>query len=209
MRQLEINLKFTAKQYPQAKGKVEKRFDYFQRRLPLLMERYKVTSLTKANEILREQVDYFNSQHIHNDTKEIPDARWNKALKEGRTYFRPLSKEIARDWIFSLHYPRKVKSTGSVTFAGKEIYVAQAPRGKQVTLMLRPPDPRRSHTEIFIVYQNKTLKHLVIPTSARDPFHKSKSMRSLLHSAMQLALSPMPKQISKEDILGNIGSVKK
>lgn len=161
---LEIALKFTAKAHPQAKGKVEKRFDYFQRRIPYLCERYKITSLTQANKILDEQVQMYNELHIHAETQETPDKRWQKAIEEGRSLLKAVPEGISLDIVCSLHYPRAVKGDGTISFAGKFWKVTNAPRYGQVTVVLKPPtSPRRPHTEIFVLYKGSTLTHFVLP----------------------------------------------
>ena len=81
---VEVAVKFTAKSHPEAKGKIEKRFDYFQRRLPFFCERYRITNLTKANEMLKEAIYDYDNIHIHDETKEIPEKRWQRAMQEGR-----------------------------------------------------------------------------------------------------------------------------
>lgn len=164
---LEIGLKFTEKAHPQAKGKVEKRFDYFQRRIPYLCERYNVTSLTQANKILDEQVQMFNELHVHAETGETPDKRWKSALEEGRSMLRPVPENIPLDIVFALHYPRKVRGDGTISFAGKTWKVPNAPLRREVTLVLKPPtSPRRPHTEIFVLYQGSTLAHFVLAKGA-------------------------------------------
>lgn len=52
LRMLDIGLIYTAPDYPEAKGKVERAFDYLQRRVPYLCERYKVRDLKEAQKIL-------------------------------------------------------------------------------------------------------------------------------------------------------------
>ncbi len=164
---LQIELKFTQKAHPQAKGKVEKRFDYFQRRIPYLCERYNVTSLTQANAILEEQVQMFNEMHVHAETEEIPEKRWRKAIEEGRSLLRPIPENIPMDIVFALHYPRKVRPDGTISFANKDWKVPNAPLRREVMVVLRPPtSTRRPHTEIFVLYQGSTLAHFALAKGA-------------------------------------------
>ena len=160
--ELKIGLKFTAKAHPQAKGKIEKRFDYFQRRLPYLCERYKITNLTKANELLQELIRDYNQLHIHAETREIPDKRWQKAIEEGRSLLRPIPEKTPLDLIFALHYERFVRNDGTISFAGKFWKIHKAPLRRTVTLVLRPPIAQRPHTEIFVLYKGSTLAHFLL-----------------------------------------------
>lgn len=160
---LQVQMKYHRKRQPQAKGKVEKRFDYFQRRVPNLCERHNVTNLTDANKILDDQVAFYNEHHVHAETQEIPDHRWKRAQEEGRTFLRPAQVEGSWDILFALHYKRQVKKDGTIQFAGKIWQIENAPRYGWVSVVLRPPSSsRRPHTEIFVLHENSTLKHIVL-----------------------------------------------
>ncbi len=160
-----IDLKFTGVRQAQAKGKIERKFGYLQDRIPYLCERYKIKNLTQANKIVvPEVVNYYNELHRHHETGEIPDQRWNKALKEGRSYLRPLPQKISLDHHFALHYERTLKKDGRFGFAGEIFTVPNAPRRAKVTLVLRPPTgSRRPKTELSVLYDGSTLAHFILP----------------------------------------------
>lgn len=161
---VDIAPRLTGKAQPQAKGKVEKMFDYLQRRVPYLCERYRVKNLTVANKILQEVVTEYNGYHLHAETREVPDKRWRKAMEEGRSFLRPTPSEAKLDLAFGLHYERLVKRDGAVEFAGQRWKVPKAIPGRYVTIVLRPPTgPRRPHTELFVLYKGSTLEHFVLP----------------------------------------------
>lgn len=166
---LGITLKLTGKVQPQAKGKIEKKFDYFQRRIPYLCERSHITSLTLANKILASEIAYYNQHHIHAETGEIPDKRWQKAIEEGRTYLKPIPEKAPLDLIFALHYSRSVKKDGTVYFAGKLWPVPNAPRYGTVTIVFKPPTLRRPHTEISVIYKDSTLANFVLAKTKVPP----------------------------------------
>lgn len=161
---LKINLKYHRKRHPQAKGKIEKRFDYFQRRIPYLCERYRITSLTQANRILDEAVANYNENHMHAETHEIPDKRWQKALEECRSLLQPIPNGVSLDIVFGLHFTRMIRSDGTISFGGQAWKIPNAPRWYEVTVVLRPPSSaRRPHTEIFVLWKGSTLAHFVLP----------------------------------------------
>lgn len=56
---LGIGLIYTSEGKAQAKGKVEKSFDYLQRRIPYLCERHKVKTVKEANKILEEVLWFY------------------------------------------------------------------------------------------------------------------------------------------------------
>lgn len=120
-----------------SKGKIEKGFDYFQRRQPFECERYKVTTVREAMKILTDQVDFYNYKRVHLETEEIPMERWKRAEREKRSKLRPLPQEMDRDAIFSLHFPKTVYNDGTIKFQGKSYRLNQVP-GRKVIVAFQP-----------------------------------------------------------------------
>lgn len=117
---LGIGMVYTGKRQAQAKGKVEKVFDYFQRRLPYLCEKHKVRVCREAQKILDDLVSYYNEQRIHDETGEIPAKRWQEAIKDGKGKLRLLDASMDLDMIFSIHLKRTVRKDGTIMFIGKK-----------------------------------------------------------------------------------------
>ncbi len=134
---LGIGMIYTGKRQAQAKGKVEKAFDYFQRRLPYLCEKHKVQEISEAQKILDDLVSYYNEQRIHEETREIPAKRWQEAVSNGKGKLRPLEPSTNLDRIFSIHLQRKVRKDGSIMFMGKKWSIG-CPEGTPITLCLIP-----------------------------------------------------------------------
>jgi hypothetical protein len=133
-----IGMRYAPLREGEAKGKIEKQFDYFQRRMPFLCEKYHVTTLNEANRILREDViPYYNERHVHEETKEIPLERWKRAINEGESRLRPVPRGVNLSVVFSLHYPRLVRRDGTIQFQGKSWNVGDFV-GQQVTVALTP-----------------------------------------------------------------------
>ena len=130
---LGVNLIHTGIREAQAKGKIEKSFDYLQRRIPRLCERYGVKDIKGGNEVLREVLDYYNTRRTHEETHEIPDARWKRAES---IYFREIPDDMDIDFIFSLHYPRVVRKDGTVSYRGRYWKVGNESPGKIATVCL-------------------------------------------------------------------------
>jgi len=124
-------------QTPQAKGKIEKRFDYFQRRLPQLCQRHAITEVTQAAPILDDLVGYYNEQRPHAETREIPQARWERALRQGNARLRPIPTDADLGLVFAIHEPRRVKSDRTISFGGQRWPVGAVP-GQIVTVCFRP-----------------------------------------------------------------------
>ena len=134
---LDIGMVYTGKRQAQAKGKVEKAFDYFQRRLPYLCEKYKVKDCPEAQKILDGLVSYYNEQRIHDETEEIPANRWQGGIKDGKGKLRPLDASIDLDMVFSIHLKRIARKDGTIMFMGKK-WAIGCPEGTSVIICLIP-----------------------------------------------------------------------
>jgi hypothetical protein len=169
LKALEIELKLTSKAQPQAKGKIEKLFDYLQRRVPYLCEKHNVTNLTGGNHILDQEVAYYNHEHLHEGIGETPNRRWERAMKENRSYLRPVPEKVSLDLTFALHYRRVVSKDGFIEFGGQEWPVPQAPRRSEATVVLRPPtSSRRPHTELTMLYPGGSAQFIRPRAATKD-----------------------------------------
>lgn len=131
-----VRLIYTGKGKGAAKGKVEKRFDYFQRRLPYLCEKKRIKTVIEAQAELDELVAFYNDRRVHQETEEIPSKRWDNAIEEGKGKNRPLN-DIDLDWVFSLHYERTIQKDGTASFYGKQYKIGRHP-GLKITVCLIP-----------------------------------------------------------------------
>jgi len=114
LKSLEVGLIYTEEGSPEAKGKVEKAFDYLQRRVPYLCERHNIRTLIEAGKVLKDEVAFYNEVRPHIETGETPLKRRETALSAGNGFLRPLDPSINLDLVFSLHYQRVVKKDGSL-----------------------------------------------------------------------------------------------
>jgi len=128
---------YTGKRQAQAKGKVEKIFDYLQRRLPYLCEKQKIKDLLEAQKILDDLIRYYNDQRIHEETGQIPSQRWQEAIAHGKGKLKPLEASMDLDQIFSIHLQRKAKKDGTIMFMGKK-WSTGYPEGTSITICLIP-----------------------------------------------------------------------
>ena len=147
---LGIGTIYTGKRQAQAKGKVEKIFDYFQRRLPYLCEKHKVKDCVEAQKILDDLVSYYNDQRIHEETREIPMKRWQQAIDNGKGKLRALEPSVDLDKVFSIHLKRVVRKDGSIRFMGKKWSIG-CPQGTPVILCLIP------HVKFTVYKEDKKL----------------------------------------------------
>jgi len=138
---------------PQAKGKVEKQFNYLQWRVPMLCEQYKVVDPKDANKILVDVIGYYNEQRVHSETKEIPSVRWKRAIGEGRSSLRPLEEETDLDRVFALQYIRTVRKDSTIQFLSRSWKVGGGV-GQQVEVCLLPQLPKQ---KLIVYHQNQKI----------------------------------------------------
>lgn len=86
---LGIQIEYT--QSAPAKGKIERPFQWLQDHVVRTCYHEKITQIEKAREILYEDVHSYNYKHIHSTTHEIPAVRYETAINEKRSLFRPFS----------------------------------------------------------------------------------------------------------------------
>ena len=100
LRSLGIGLIYARKGGAEAKGKVEKAFDYLQRRVPYLCERYGIRSVCEAQKIVQEVLGFYNEHREHQETGEVPLKRWQQALEAGKGRLRSLDPSVDLDLVF-------------------------------------------------------------------------------------------------------------
>jgi hypothetical protein len=72
----------------QAKGKVERPYQWIQDHIVRRCVSDRVTSMSDGQKILNEEVKEYNYKRIHSTTAEVPYYRFQNALKEGNSLWR-------------------------------------------------------------------------------------------------------------------------
>ncbi len=134
---------------PQAKGKIERLFGTFQRRLVTLLRYEKIQDADRANQLLQSQIDHYNQAHLHSTTGLTPNQAWEKALQEKRSRLQPAPAATLLDLHLALHIPRRVSSASTVEFLGRTWRIA----------------PTRHHSVLIIHHPNK---HFWVIPSAKN-----------------------------------------
>jgi len=73
---------------PQAKGKMERPYGWFQDRIVRTCARGGIRKINQCREVLKYEVDQYNNYWIHSTTGEIPSVRFYQALSENKSLFR-------------------------------------------------------------------------------------------------------------------------
>ncbi|MGB3342202.1 MAG: hypothetical protein WBB37_12075, partial [bacterium] len=143
----------------QAKGKVERPYRWLQDRIVRRCAHDHITELEHARDILQQERKRYNEHQVHSTTREIPALRFQRALREGRTCFKPF--EITAPYsstkdIFCLHETRNVDGYNNITWQGNKISVPlRLPNRTEIELHIVP---HRKRTEVRLWHNNQVIK---------------------------------------------------
>ena len=111
---------------PQAKGKIERPYRWLQDRIVRTAAKEHIATLAGLKKVLSELVDKYNTEWVHSTTKEIPIVRFENALRNKKTLFRPFRVEKPDqtiDDVFCLRAERVVDSYRKISFNNIELKV--------------------------------------------------------------------------------------
>ena len=121
---------------PQAKGKIERRFGSFQRRLVTLMAHQKVETWQQADEILQMEIQRQNHKTLRT-TGKVPIEVWEEQVLKRTAQLRPTPDPSLLDLHLSLRASRKVHLRHIIQFDGCDYEIAPTSR-KSVTVLFHP-----------------------------------------------------------------------
>lgn len=121
----------------QAKGKIERRFDTFQKRLVTLLSYEGIQDYPRVNQLLQLQIHWHNHQQVGRATGLTPDQTWDKALQEKRSCLRPVPPVSLLDLHLALYLQRRLNPDSTVDFLGRNWTVTPS-RSKIVTVVHHP-----------------------------------------------------------------------
>lgn len=127
----DLNIEVIYALSPQAKGKVERPYQWLQDHLVRSCLRENVKRIEEAREILYQELHQYNYKRVHSTTKEIPVIRFEKALQEGRSFFKaPRIRTPYEKWedIFCYRYQRTTDAYRKVYWNNLEFAVHADPR---------------------------------------------------------------------------------
>ena len=144
---------------PQAKGKVERPYGWLQDHLVRICARNNISDITGAKRILAQEVYQYNYRRVHSATGEVPFFRFQRALKEKRSLFRPFvvtpPYQQIKD-IFCLRLYRIVNSYRKISINNLVLTIPSAPIGAKVNLRIYPNE-KTGVSEIRCWYNNKLI----------------------------------------------------
>lgn len=142
---------------PQAKGKIERPYQWLQDHIVRTCARRGVTAIAEARRILQYEVEQYNWKRVHSTTGEVPMIRLQRAVKEQKTLFRDFVLkppfQSVKD-IFCLRLERVVDSYRRVSLKGFELTVPGVPPRQTVEMRLYP-DLKTNMTEVRFWWQGR------------------------------------------------------
>lgn len=158
---------------PQAKGKIERPYRWLQDRIVRTCALEGLSTMEEGRHVLREEVDRYNNHQVHSTTREVPSIRFDKARKEGRSLFRPLTLPkpyaYAGD-VFCLREKRVVNGYRRVSLFNHDIEVPRVPLREEVDVHLIP-DLARQVLDIRIWWNNQLVRSLAYPLAEFPGVH--------------------------------------
>lgn len=125
----------------QAKGKIERPYQWLQDRLVRTLVRYNVTDIRQAHPFLNQEVQRYNYRQVHSTTLEVPYFRFQKALKEKRSLFRPFRLappfKSTKD-IFCLRMDRTVDDYRRISIHTLQLQVNHVTPGDVLNIRIYP-----------------------------------------------------------------------
>lgn len=122
---------------PQAKGKIERRHDYWQKRLVPLLAADHIVELAGANHLLDQLVPHGNQYEIHRELGQTPHAAHQQALAEKRSAIRPAPQCPWWPYVWSQQTRVRVGDDGKVP-VGDQRHLIDAPPRSTLIRCLRP-----------------------------------------------------------------------
>lgn len=142
---------------PQAKGKIERPYQWLQDRIVRICAKEKITDIEQIRKILKDLVWKYNNQWVHSTTKEIPIQRFENAKIEGKTMFREFKIkepfESSKD-IFCLRDQRIVNSYHKISINNFELKVPLVPKRNTVDLKI-VPDYKTNIAEVRMWFKSR------------------------------------------------------
>jgi transposase len=150
---------------PQAKGKVERPYQWLQDRIVRTCALEKISAVEEVRAVLKEEVTRYNHYQVHSTTKEIPIVRFNRARKEGNTLFRPFSLPkpyTSPKDVFCLRESRTVNGYRRISLFNHNIEVPKVELYEEVEIHL-VPDTARQVMEVRIWWNSKMVHSVALP----------------------------------------------
>ena len=135
LRFYEVSLRYAPT--PQAKGKIERLHDYWQKRLPAVFAAEAIDTLVAANALLAELLEHRNEHEKHREIHSTSNAAWRIALHEKRSVLRSAPACPWWPYVWSQRSNARVDPDGRIALPGARLRIDRPP-GSKVIRCLHP-----------------------------------------------------------------------
>lgn len=132
---------------PQAKGKIERPYRWMQDRIVRVAAKEHLMTLDQMRVALKHLVEQYNTHWVHSTTKEVPTVRFEEAVQQQRTLFKPLATvqpDTDVDDIFCIRAERIVDAYRKISLDGCSITVPKGTPRRRVELHIVPLADKRA-----------------------------------------------------------------
>ena len=153
----ELGIKIIYALSAQAKGKIERPYEWLQDRIVRTCAREGIKEISDGRQVLASELKRYNSYQVHSSTGEIPDVRFYRAFDEKKSLFREFvipSPFISTKDIFALRDDRVVNAYRKISINNLELNVSGVPLRERVYLRITP-DKNSGLSEIRFWYNKK------------------------------------------------------
>ena len=143
---------------PQAKGKIERDHQYWQKRLPAYFASEAITDLAVANQHLPALREHRNRHEPHRELGLTAQAAWERARREKRSVLRPAPRCPWWPYVWTQRTAVRVGDDGRVPVGADRIRLEVAPRTRVVlcehpsghhSVLAEPPHPKARPVVLF------------------------------------------------------------
>ena len=145
---------------PQAKGKIEREHQFWQKRLPPYFASEQISDVQEANSHIDALRLHRNANETHRELKLTAQKAWDMAKKDNRSVLRPAPRCPWWPYVWSLRTPLKIGADGRIPIGTQRIRL-EHPRGSSVVLCLHPS----GHHSVLAAQPAKNLKPALLFTN--------------------------------------------
>jgi len=150
---------------PQAKGKVERPYQWLQDRIVRTCALENISAMEDVRSVLKDEVDRYNNHQVHSTTKEIPAIRFRRAKRDGNSLFRPFSLPkpyTSPKDVFCLRETRVVNGYRRISLFNHTIEVPNVELHEEVEIHM-VPDIAKQVMELRIWWHAKMVHSVALP----------------------------------------------
>ena len=163
LRFYEVSLRYAST--PQAKGKIERLHDYWQKRLPSLFAAEAITTLAPANALLEELRKHRNEHEKYREIASTPLAAWKLALRENRSVLRVAPACPWWPYVWSQHSKARGDPDGCIALGGARLRINKPPG----SIVVRCLHPNGDHSVLAAPPNKLSMPVLLIHSPAPVP----------------------------------------